>query len=119
MDQVNHGLQQGTVDAVKAISQLTGVPINYYAETNYDGIQNMVNAVGGITMNLPFPVTINHAWYPQDNGKSFTAGPHFVNGQMAFELTHTRDGLPGTDYGRQRLQEAALVGIAKESHEPK
>jgi LCP family protein required for cell wall assembly len=118
MDQVNHGEKQGIIDTVKAISQLTDVPINYYAETNYSGLQNMVNTVGGITMNLPFPITINHAWYPQDNGKSFTAGPHFVDGRMAFELTHTRDGLPGTDFGRQRLQEAVLVGIAKKIMSP-
>ncbi|QQE79222.1 LCP family protein [Alicyclobacillus sp. SO9] len=118
MDQVNHGEKQGIIDAVKAISQLTGVPINYYAETNYSGLQNMVNAVGGITIKLPFPVTINHAWYPQDNGKFFSKGSHFVKGRMAFEIVHTRYGVPGTDFGRQRLQKAALVGIAKKVMSP-
>ncbi|MCL6632289.1 MAG: LCP family protein [Alicyclobacillus herbarius] len=118
LDQVNHGVQQGTLDAVQAISQLTGVPINYYAETDYWGIQDMVNAVGGIEMDLPFDVTINHAWYPEDNGKTFTKGTHFLNGRMVTELIHTRYGLPGTDYGRQQLQEAALVGIAKAIMKP-
>lgn len=116
--QTKYGTQQGYIYTVKAISQLVGVPINYYAETNYWGLQSMVDAIGGINMDLPFPVTLTHAWYPQDEGKKFSAGTHFVDGQMATEIVHERYSVPGTDYGRQQLQEAALVGIAKAAMKP-
>ncbi|QQE79120.1 LCP family protein [Alicyclobacillus sp. SO9] len=119
MDQVKHGTKQGIIDAVKTISNLTGVPINFYAETDYWGLQDMVNAIGGINMYVPFKVTINHAWYPKDNGKVITKGMHFLNGRMVTELVHIRDGVPGTDYGRQKLQEQALIGIAKDMLKPK
>jgi LCP family protein required for cell wall assembly len=111
--QSKYGEQQGILYAVKAIGQLTGAPIQYYAETDYWGLQDMVDAIGGITMNLPFPVTLTHPWYPEDAGLHFDAGPHFLNGKLVAEVVHERYSVPGTDYGRQQLQEAALVGIAK------
>lgn len=116
--QVKYGTKQGIVQAVNSISNLTGVPINYYAETNYWGLQYMVDAIGGIDMTLPFNVTLTHPWYPEDQGKTFTAGTHSLNGKMVTELTHERYSLPGTDYGRQQLQQAALVGIAKKMTQP-
>ncbi|WP_274399808.1 LCP family protein [Sporolactobacillus sp. CQH2019] len=118
ISQVNHGVKQGIVDAVTSISNLTGVPINYYAETNYWGLQYMVDAIGGINMTLPFKVTLTHPWYPEDKGKTFTAGTHFLSGKMVTEITHERYSVPGTDYGRQQLQQAALIGIARKVMSP-
>lgn len=118
ISQVNHGTQQGIIDAVASVSNLTGVPINYYAETNYWGLQYMVDAIGGINMNLPFNVTLTHPWYAEDRGMSFTAGTHALSGKMVTEIVHERYSLPGTDYGRQQLQEAALIGIAQKVMQP-
>lgn len=116
--QTKLGATDGTRYAVQFISKFVGVPINYYAETNYWGLQSMVNALGGITMNLPFPVTLTHAWYPQDEGMRFTAGPHVLSGRLVTEIVHERYSVPGTDYGRQKLQAAALEGIAKAVMKP-
>lgn len=118
ISQVNNGTQQGYVDAVKAISNLTGVPINYYAEISYWGLQNMVNAIGGINMYFPFNETLTHTWYPQNENKVITKGTHFLDGEMVAEAVHERDSLPGTDYGRQQLQEEAIIGIAKQVMQP-
>ncbi len=118
VSQAAHGTKQGIVDAVQAISNLTGVPINYYAETNYWGLQDMVNSLGGVNVDVPFDVTLTHPWYAKDKNKVITKGKHFLNGQMIAELTHERDSVPGTDYGRQQLQEAALIGIAKNVMKP-
>jgi LCP family protein required for cell wall assembly len=118
LSQVNHGTKQGIIDAVQAISNLTGVPINYYAETDFWGLQSMVSSIGGINMDVPFNVTLTHPWYLEDKDKVITKGTHFLNGQMVTEIVHERDSVPGTDYGRQQLQEAALIGIAKKVMQP-
>ncbi|WP_239984859.1 LCP family protein [Sporolactobacillus pectinivorans] len=118
VSQINHGTKQGILDAISAISNLTGVPVNYYAETNYWGLQDMVDAIGGIQMNVPFNVTLTHPWYPEDKNMTFSAGMHTLNGKMVTEIVHERDSVPGTDYGRQQLQEAALIGIAKKVMQP-
>ncbi|MCO7124324.1 LCP family protein [Sporolactobacillus shoreicorticis] len=118
ISQVKQGEKKGIISAVQAVSNLTGVPIHYYAETNYWGLQYMVDALGGIEMNVPFKVTLTHPWYKRNSGKTFAAGVHKLNGEMVAELTHERYSLPGTDYGRQQLQQAALIGIAKKIMQP-
>lgn len=118
ISQVKHGTKKGIIDAVTAVSTLTGVPIHYYAETNYWGLQYMVDALDGIEMNLPFKVTLTHAWYPRNQGKTFAPGIQQLSGEMVTELCHERYSLPGTDYGRQQLQQAALIGIAKKVMQP-
>lgn len=118
ISQVKNGQQQGILDAVSAVSTLTGVPINFYAETNYWGMRDMVNAIGGIEMKLPFNVTLTHPWNKSYTGKTYTAGLHSFDGTTVTELVHERYSLPGTDYGRQQLQEAALMGIAKKVMQP-
>lgn len=118
ISQLHSGTKQGIIDAVTSISQLTGVPINFYAETNYWGLQDMVNSIGGITMNLPFNVTLTHPWFREDQNKTFSAGTHSLDGKMVAEITHERYSLPGTDYGRQQLQEAALIGISSKILKP-
>jgi LCP family protein required for cell wall assembly len=118
ISQINHGTKQGILDAINSISNLIGVPINYYAETNYWGFQDMVNAIGGIEMNVPFNVTLTHPWYKKNKNKIITAGTHLFNGEMVTEIVHERDSVPGTDFGRQQLQEKALIGIAKKVMQP-
>lgn len=116
--QATEGSDSGVKAAVKAIGDLTGIPINYYVETNYEGLQAMVDTVGNIDMNVPFDVKLTHPWYPEDKGKVINAGTHSVDGKMVTELVHERYSLKNGEYDRQRLQEEALVGMAKAALQP-
>lgn len=116
--QAKKGAKKGVEAAVKSVSELTGVPINYYIETNYWGFQSMVDAIGGINMNVPFDVTLTHPWFPENQNKAISAGKHFFNGKMVTEVVHERYSLKNGEYGRQQLQEEALKGIAKEALSP-
>lgn len=116
--QSTKGSKQGIEDSVNAVSELTNVPINYYVETNYWGFQSMVDALGGINMNVPFDVTLTHPWYPENKNKVISAGTHFFDGKMVTEIVHERYSLKNGEYGRQQLQEEALKGIAKEALSP-
>jgi polyisoprenyl-teichoic acid--peptidoglycan teichoic acid transferase len=116
--QATRGAQKGVEAAVNAVGELTGVPINYYVETNYWGFQAMVDAVGGIDMNVPFDVTLTHPWYVENQNKVITAGSHSFDGKMVTEVVHERYSLKNGEYGRQQLQEEALKGIAKKALSP-
>lgn len=117
--QVNKGTIAGVEETVKIVSELTGLTINYYAETDYRGFRNLVDAIGGkINMNVPFQVTLTHPWNPVYQNKVIKPGYQAFDGEMVVEITHERYSLPGTDYGRQELQKEALVGIAKEVENP-
>lgn len=116
--QAKYGAKKGTLRAVEAISAYLNVPLNYYLETNYWGLRSMVDTIGGITVDLPFDVTLTHPWYQADYHKVFTQGKHHLNGKMVAEIVHERDSVPGTDFGRQRVQEAALIGIINQVTKP-
>jgi LCP family protein required for cell wall assembly len=113
--QATKGSQQGIEAAVNAVSELMGVPVNYYVETNYWGFQAMVDAVGGIEMNVPFDVTLTHPWYQENKDKVISAGVHSFDGKMVTEIVHERYSLKNGEYGRQQLQIEALKGVAKKA----
>lgn len=109
--QATKGPKQGIEGAVNAISKLTGVPINYYAETNFVGLKAMVDAVGGITMNVPERIKINN--------KVIQPGPLSVNGTMALAIARERHSAANGDYARQMAQLDVLKGIEKKALSPK
>jgi LCP family protein required for cell wall assembly len=110
ISEAKKGTKQGIEDAVNAISELTGVPINYYVETNFTGFQSMVDALGGIQMDVPTNVKIG--------SQEINAGTHFLDGKTVLSLVRERHSLANGDYGRQELQLEALKGIAKEALNP-
>ncbi|MEH7306887.1 LCP family protein [Neobacillus drentensis] len=116
--QATKGAKKGVEEAVRAVGELTGVSINYYVETNYGGFQAMVDAVDGIEMNVPFDVKLTHPWYAENNNKVIKTGTHSFDGKMVAEVVHERYSLKNGEYGRQKLQEEALKGIAKKALSP-
>jgi polyisoprenyl-teichoic acid--peptidoglycan teichoic acid transferase len=116
--QATKGSQKGIESAVTAVSELMGIPINYYIETNYTGFQSLVDAVDGINMNVPFDVKLTHPWYSENKDKTITAGNYTFDGKMVTEVVHERYSLKNGEYGRQQLQVEALKGIAKKSLSP-
>jgi len=109
--QAEHGSEKGIQEAVKAISSFTGIPINYYAETSFEGLAGIIDTLGGIDMNVPFDVNISHA----GKGQVITAGTHSLDGKTVVDLVRERKSLAAGEFGRQQLQKEALVGIAKKA----
>ncbi len=119
MGDLNGGTPMGGIKlATQVVSNFTGLPINYYAETNHFGLQALVDSINGVQINVPFNVPIVNAWYPDLNGKTIPKGYDNLTGEMASELVHQRELLPQGDFSRQQLQEDLLVAIAKKLRQP-
>ncbi len=112
LGQSDGDVEKGVMDVVDQVGALTGLPIHYYAETNFWGLQAMVDTIGPIRMTIPFDEILTHSWYAKNRGKVFKKGTYELDGEMGAEVVHERDSLPQGDYSRQRLQEEALIGIA-------
>lgn len=98
------GVHQGTLESAKAVSELLGVNINYYAKINFQGFQKAIDAIGGIDINLPYPVN--------DSEAHFSAGEHQLSGDEALRLVRSRHGLPNGDFDRQKDQFLLLSALA-------
>lgn len=98
------GVHEGTLESAKAVSNLLGVTINYYVKIGFQGFQKVVDAVGGIEVNLPNPVT--------DKDLHLPAGENHLSGDEALRLARARYGLPNGDFDRQQDQFYLISALA-------
>ncbi len=71
----------GAAASIKAVSRLTGMPINHYAEVHFSEFQEMVDKLGGITVDVPVEVSYKDA-LTGDTGPC-KPGVQTLNGQQA------------------------------------
>lgn len=98
----------GNEAAMKTVEKLLNIPINYYVTVNMAGLEKIVNAVGGIDVNVAF------TWSDSYAGKyTFTKGPMHLNGAQALAYARMRHSDPQGDYGRQKRQREVITQIVK------
>lgn len=95
--------------AVDAITALFNVPVNYYALVNMSGLEKIVDAVGGVDVNVAF------SWSDPFSDGTFTKGPAHLNGQQALAYARMRHQDPTGDYGRQQRQQEVIAAIVSQA----
>ena len=130
-NKINSAFNNGPNGLIKTIENTFGIPISHYIVINFFGVQDAVNALGGISLNFPYPAR------DDDNGNNNsglsipTPGCQVLNGSMALALSRSRyyqyykDGRwysDGTaDIGRitrQNIVIAAVLNKAKSTYNP-
>jgi len=112
-DKINHAYAFGGLKStVQAVEDLFQIPVDYYVETNIKGFQDIVNKLGGITVNVPFD--FNQVGL---DGKMiyFNEGEMNLNGREALAFVQMRKQDPRGDFGRQERQQEALKAIANKA----
>jgi len=52
---INAAFASGPAQLIQTIQTQLGTPINHYLLINFDGFRTIINALGGIRMNFPYP----------------------------------------------------------------
>jgi LCP family protein required for cell wall assembly len=89
---------------VSTFEQLTGLPIDYYALTSFDGLTDIVNKVSGVQVNVDMNLRDAFA------GAFLNKGRRKLNGGQALAYARARKTLPGGDFDRSRHQGQILLG---------
>jgi LCP family protein required for cell wall assembly len=89
---------------VATFEQLTGLTIDYYALTSFDGLTDIVTKVGGVQVNVDMNIRDQFAGAFLDKGK------RTLNGRQALAYARARKTLPGGDFDRSRHQGQILIG---------
>ena len=79
------------------------VPIDYYVTVNMGGLSKIVDAVGGVDVDVPF----TFEW----NGSEFTKGKMHLKGKAALDYSRMRYDDPEGDYGRQKRQKQVITSM--------
>ncbi|WML41359.1 LytR family transcriptional regulator [Neobacillus sp. OS1-2] len=106
-DKINHAYAFGGIPmSMDTVENFLDIPIDYYMQVNMEGFKDIVNAVGGITVQ-------NDLDFTQD-GFHFTKGPLTLNGDKALSYTRMRYEDPRGDFGRQTRQRQIIQGVIQE-----
>ncbi len=91
---------------VQTVEEFTGVHIDHTAAIDFAGFQQVVDAVGGITMNVDQTVRSIHPPY-----RLFTAGTHDFDGAQALDYVRQREQFADGDFARERHQQEFLKAL--------
>ncbi|MEH7436840.1 LytR family transcriptional regulator [Neobacillus drentensis] len=106
-DKINHAYAFGGVPmAMNTVEDFLDIPIDYYIQVNMEGFKDMVDAVGGVTVN-------NDLDFTQD-GFHFAKGKLKLSGEKALSYTRMRYEDPRGDFGRQMRQREIIQGVIDE-----
>ena len=98
--------------AVDTVSDLADVPISHYAEIDFDGFKAVVDALGGIEVDVPMEINDDMA------GGHVDAGLQTLNGEQALILCRSRhnyDDIGNGDAIRAANQRLVLSAIMEKA----
>ncbi len=109
-DKINAAFAIGGSElAVETLEGLTELPIGNYVVLDFGGVEEIVNALGGITVNVEEPIET------EQDGEFFSipAGGRELTGDEALAYVRYRGG-PTADIGRIERQQRFLAALAGE-----
>lgn len=115
---IDEGLSEQ--DAIGELSQevteITGIPIDHYARVDFEGFERMVDAVGGVEIEVA--EAIDDPYYPGPNYSYdpfvLEAGLQQMNGETALKYARTRYTSENGDFDRAGRQQQVVAQIKDE-----
>jgi LCP family protein required for cell wall assembly len=115
---LNNGVDEGGRAAAEVLSHVTGLKIDHWIAIDFVGFQEMVDAVGGVTIDnpRPFAYTTEEDFYNRGifNSGSFKRGRLELDGGRALAYTrarYTSDPAESSDFARSVRQARVLAAL--------
>jgi len=108
-DKLTHAGGIGGVQlSMSTIEDLLDIDINYYARVNFNFVENLVDAIGGITVNSDVDYSFS-CW--EDRDCTFYPGDNDVDGHCALAFARERHAYTDGDRHRGKNQEQVIEVI--------
>lgn len=125
-NKITHSAWKGTSCVVNTVENFLDIEIDYYMKINFTGLVDLVDAVGGITVDVPY------SFCEQDSKRRFGShtlyikeGTQKLNGEQALALSRNRkthadkcssEWTQGTrdDFVRGKNQQLVVQGLVNE-----
>lgn len=106
---INHASWGGTYCMVKTVEKFTGIDIDYYATINFRGVVDLVDALGGITIDVP--MTFCEQLSNREGELCLDEGVQTLNGEEALAVARHRKTLALGDFQRGQNQQVVVEGM--------
>lgn len=102
--------KDGIAYAVNTVIQYLGgaIPIDHYVLFDMDLVKNLINDVGGVTVDVDISVSVKSV------GVSLKPGKQKLNGLQALTYARDRHNTKGGDIGRGGHQQQVMIALLKE-----
>jgi polyisoprenyl-teichoic acid--peptidoglycan teichoic acid transferase len=108
-NRINAALAAGGPELlVRTVEQLSGIPIDAYVLTGFQGFMQLVHAVGGLQVRIPYPIDDTNA------RAHFRRGMQHLTGQEALAFSRARHDVPAGDFSRSFNQGRVIIAALAE-----
>ncbi|MDQ0581437.1 LCP family protein [Streptomyces rishiriensis] len=97
---------------VRTVEFNTGLRIDHYVEIGFAGFASIVDAVGGVEIDIPQDIK------DTKSGADFKKGKQTLNGEESLAFVRTRYALAGSDLDRTKNQQKFLAALANQVATP-
>ena len=106
-NKINSAMPGGGIDnQIATVENYTGITMDYWAITRFEGFSKAATQVGGITVDVP----VAFAGYA---GTQFAVGETELKGNVALEFARTRKSLTRGDFQRSLNQGVVVQGAVE------
>lgn len=114
LDKINHAHHFGGLKlAMKTTRNFLNLDIDYYVRVNFFSVKDIVDALGGVEVDVPVKVDV-----AEDN-VHLKPGKQILNGKQALQFARFRAGYTEGDVGRVKAQQLLIKAMIKELTKPK
>lgn len=114
-DKINATYAYGGIPyVIETVENYLDIPIQYYAQINFQGMVDLVDAVGGIEVISPLDFTVQDSTENAD-AIHIEKGKQHLNGEEALGYARMRKQDPRGDWGRQERQRQVIEAIVDET----
>lgn len=107
-DKLTHCGIYGIDNSEKTLENLYDLKVNYYMQINFTGFENLVDAIGGITVYSPVAFSANDI---DGSGYEFVEGENELNGDQALKFARERHAFASGDNARGENQMRVITAI--------
>jgi LCP family protein required for cell wall assembly len=134
-DELQQGLLKGGESSKLAVSEVLGIPVDYFMSVDFDGFKEVVDILGGVEVDVENEFT--DYTYPNGNNVNgplcaaqgtatsycryrqvhFEKGLQTMDGEQALQYVRSRHalGAEGTDFARSKRQQRLLSAVQKKA----
>ena len=108
LDKLTHSGIYGIDETVATVEDWLDIDINYYIRVNFTSVEDIVDAIGGITVTSEYAFETHGR---QNRGYSFVEGENHLDGASALAFARERKSFEEGDQERIKNQQRVLSAI--------
>lgn len=117
-DKINHAYSFGGLEmTVSTVEDFLEIPIDYYVTLDFDGFLNIIDTVGGVTVDVPFDFW-DYKHGDWDTKIYFEEGKMRLDSDEALTYARMRKKDPRGDIGRTERQRQVVKALIDEVNSP-